>query len=321
MRTRGSDSRFRWLAPRRLRWRRRRHSCDRRPEGVARVTRRAPAYDRAIPAAQIHPTSIVSPEAVIGRDVTIEPLCVIHPGVVVGDGSFIGSHSALGSPTADYFSNPTAYEPAPCRIGRNAVIRSHSVFYAGTDIGDDFSCGHRVTIREGSRIGDGVQVGTGSDLQGKLSIGSYSRLHSGVFVPQFTTIEEFVWVFPHAILLNDPHPPSDTCTQGPTIRRFAVIGANATISASVEVGEGALVGAMSLVRSDVPTAHRRRRAFRQRTSARRPTSCVTKAGSRASTRGGDSSGGAIPTECYRLSTSPCRTHSVLLPRAAWLRRS
>jgi acetyltransferase-like isoleucine patch superfamily enzyme len=205
--------------------------------------------------AQIHPTSIVSPDAVIGRDVTIEPLCVIHPNVVVGDGSFIGSHSTLGSPTADYFSNPTAYEPAPCRIGRNAVVRSHSVFYSGAEIGDDFSCGHRVTVREGSRVGNGAQVGTGSDLQGKLSIGNYSRLHSGVFVPHHTTIEAFVWIFPHAILLNDPHPPSDTCTQGPTIRQFAVIGAHATIAASVEVGEGALVGAMSLVRHDVP-AHR-----------------------------------------------------------------
>ena len=32
--------------------------------------------------------------------------------------------------------------------------------YADVEIGDDFECGHHVKIREGSRIGDGVRVGT-----------------------------------------------------------------------------------------------------------------------------------------------------------------
>jgi acetyltransferase-like isoleucine patch superfamily enzyme len=168
--------------------------------------------------AGVHETSIVSPDAVIGDDATIEPFCLVHS----------------------------------CRIGANALIRSHSIVYEDVEIGDDFECGHHVKIREGSRIGNGVRIGTDSDLQGKLSIGDYARLHSGVFVAQLTTIEELVWIFPRAVLLNDPHPPSDTCTQGPTIRRAAVIGAAATIFPAVEVGEGALVAAGSLVRKNVP---------------------------------------------------------------------
>jgi acetyltransferase-like isoleucine patch superfamily enzyme len=205
-----------------------------------------------MPDSRVHPTSIVSPEAVIGRDVSIEPLCVIHANVVLGDGSFVGSHSVLGAPTADHYADPAAYEPAQCRIGRKAVIRSHAVVYAGVEIGDGFACGHRVTIREGSRIGECVQVGTDCDLQGHLTIGSYSRFHSGVFVPQQTTVEEFVWVFPRVVLLNDPHPPSDTCTNGPTLQRFAVVGAASIILSGVEVGARALVGAGALVRHDVP---------------------------------------------------------------------
>jgi acetyltransferase-like isoleucine patch superfamily enzyme len=205
-----------------------------------------------VPGSEVHPTSIVSPDADVGRDVTIEPYCIVHANVVLGDGSYVASHSVVGSPTADHYADPESYEPAPCRIGRNALLRSHAVVYAGAEIGDGFSCGHRVTIREGSHIGDGVQIGTDCDLQGYLTIGSHSRLHSGIFVPYRTTIEELVWIFPHAVLLNDPHPPSDECTQGPTLRRFAVIGASSTIFPGVEVGEGALVGAMSLVRRDVP---------------------------------------------------------------------
>jgi acetyltransferase-like isoleucine patch superfamily enzyme len=132
------------------------------------------------------------------------------------------------------------------------VIRSHAVVYAGATIGDGFQCGHHVTIREGSVLGTDVRVGTLSDLQGDLTIGDHVRLHSSVFVPQGTTIEDLVWIFPHAVLTNDPHPPSDTCTQGPTIRRYAVISAHATIMPGLEIGEQALVGAKALVRADVP---------------------------------------------------------------------
>lgn len=174
-------------------------------------------YDRPV-GAGIHETSIVSPDAVIGDGAAIEPFCLIRR----------------------------------CTIGSGALIRSHTVIYADVEIADGFECGHHVKIREGTRIGKGVRVGTDSDLQGRLTIGDHARLHSGVFVPQLTTIEELVWIFPRAVLLNDPHPPSDTCTQGPTIRRTAVVGAAATIFPGVEVGEGALVGAGSVVREDVP---------------------------------------------------------------------
>jgi acetyltransferase-like isoleucine patch superfamily enzyme len=203
-------------------------------------------------AAEIHATSIVSPAATLGTGVSVGPFCVVHANVSVGDGSFIDSHSVLGAPTADYYDDPSRYEPALCRIGANAVIRSHFTAYAGVEIGDDFSCGHHVTMREGTYIGDGVRVGTLSDLQGNLTIGNYARLHSNVHIGQLSTIEELTWIFPYVVLTNDPHPPSDTCTQGPTIRRFAVIATHSTILPAVEIGEGALVGAMSLVRHDVP---------------------------------------------------------------------
>lgn len=173
-------------------------------------------YDRSV-GAGVHETSIVSPEAVIGDGATIGPFCLIEA----------------------------------CRIGRDSLVRSHSIVYADVEIGDGFESGHHVTIREGARIGNGVRVGTDCDLQGQLTIGDHARLHSGVFVPQYTEVEELVWIFPRAVLLNDPHPPSDTCTKGPTIRRAAVIGAAATIFPAVEVGEGALVAAGSVVRDDV----------------------------------------------------------------------
>lgn len=202
--------------------------------------------------ATVHPTSVVSPSAVLGAGVVVGPLCVIHDEVTIGEGSHVDSHTVLGAPTAGYYDDPSMYERPPCRIGARAVIRSHCVVYAGVEIGEQFECGHHVSIREGSRIGDSVRVGTGSDLQGNLTIGSHARLHSDVFVAQESTIEELVWLLPSVVLANDPHPPSDTCTVGPTIRRFAVISAGAMVFPGVEVGEAAVVGAMTLVREDVP---------------------------------------------------------------------
>jgi acetyltransferase-like isoleucine patch superfamily enzyme len=97
-----------------------------------------------------------------------------------------------------------------------------------------------------------VRVGTNSDVQSEVTIGNHARLHSNVFVASRSTIEDLTWLFPFVILIDDPHPPSDTCTQGPTIRKFAVVGARSTIYPAVEIGEGAVVGAMTLVRHDVP---------------------------------------------------------------------
>jgi acetyltransferase-like isoleucine patch superfamily enzyme len=203
-------------------------------------------------AARIHPTSTISPDAEVGQDVTVGAYAVINGNVSLGDRSFVDSHTLVGATTADYYADPEVYEPAPCRIGRNAVIRSHGVVYSGVTIGHDFECGHHVTIREGTRVGDGVRIGTLCDVQPEATIGDYARLHSNVFVAARSTIEELTWLFPYVVLVDDPHPPSDTCTKGPTIRKFAVVGAGSMVFPAVEIGEGAVVGAMSLVRGDVP---------------------------------------------------------------------
>jgi len=200
----------------------------------------------------VHPTSVVSPDAELGKDVVVGPHAVIGANVVVGEGCFVDSHVLLGAPTADYYRDPVAYSPRCCTIGAGAVIRSHSIVYHGAEVSEEFESGHHVTIREGTRIGRAVRVGTRSDVQGDLRIGDFARLHSNVFVAQRSTIEEFVWLFPNVMLANDPHPPSDTCTVGPTIRRYAVVAAGATVFPGVDVGEGAVVGAMALVRDDVP---------------------------------------------------------------------
>lgn len=140
-------------------------------------------------------------------------------------------------------------------IGARAVIRSHTVIYAGNRIGDDFQTGHAVLVREGNRIGHHVSVGSHSVVEHHVIIEDGVRLHSAVFVPEYSVLEEGCWIGPGAVLTNARYPLSHGVKEelrGPRIGRHAKIGAGAVLLPGTVVGEGALVGAGAVVVRDVP---------------------------------------------------------------------
>jgi UDP-3-O-[3-hydroxymyristoyl] glucosamine N-acyltransferase len=188
----------------------------------------------------VHPTAVVDPRATLEHGVTIGPLTVIEGDARIGAGSRIASHCLIG------------VGGGTTTIAGGAVIRSHTVIYATSSFGPGLETGHHAVLREGLEVGRNLRVGTASDLQGDSAIGHFVRIHSGAFVARRTTIEDFAWIFPKALLVDDPHPPSDTCTHGPTVRRAAVVGAGATVLAGLEVGRASLVAAGAVVVADVP---------------------------------------------------------------------
>jgi acetyltransferase-like isoleucine patch superfamily enzyme len=140
-------------------------------------------------------------------------------------------------------------------IGDGGQVRSHTVIYAGNRIGRNFQTGNKVNIRELNTIGDEVSVGTLSVIEHHVDIGNRVRIHSQVFVPEYSILEEDCWLGPNVVLTNARYPVSPKAKmslKGPVIRRRAKIGANVTILPGVEVGENALVGAGSVVVRDVP---------------------------------------------------------------------
>jgi acetyltransferase-like isoleucine patch superfamily enzyme len=193
----------------------------------------------------IHPTALVSPLARLGRDVSIGPFTIVHADVVLGDRSGVGSHCELGHPS-DAAPGAPGTPIAPLVIGADATIRSHSVFYRGSSFGDRLVTGHRVTVREGTKAGANLQIGTLGDIQGSCVIGDYVRFHSNVHIGKHSTIGNYVWIFPYVVLTNDPHPPSEV-QMGVTVRDFAAIATMSIVLPGVEVGRGALVGAHSSV--------------------------------------------------------------------------
>lgn len=141
------------------------------------------------------------------------------------------------------------------RIGSGAIIRSHTVIYAGNVIGERFATGHGVLIRELNSIGDDVSIGSHSIIEHHVTIGNRVRVHSGAFIPEFSILEDEAWIGPHVVFTNVLHPlcpEVPKCIKGPTIRRGAKIGAGATVLPSVTVGEMALIAAGAVVTKDVP---------------------------------------------------------------------
>ena len=189
----------------------------------------------------VHPSAVISPGAQVADDCIIGPYTVIHEDVVVEAGCRIGPFCELG------VLGPV---PGVLQIGAGAVIRGHSVLYAGSVFGPGLETGHRVTLREGLTVGKSARIGTLSDLQGDTDIGDYFRCHSSVFVAKYSRIGHFVWLFPHAVLTNDPHPPSDV-QEGVTVEDYAAVAAMSTVLSGVRIGREALVGAHTLVRQDV----------------------------------------------------------------------
>jgi len=168
--------------------------------------------------------------------------------VALGRGCLIDDNVILGARPG------RAVREISLRIGRRSIVRSGSVLYAGTLIGDGFETGHNVIIREDNLIGVDVKVWNNTVIDYGCTIGDRVKIHSNCYVAQFTTLEDDVFLGPGASLANDPHPGSTShlCMRGPTIKAGAQIGMNATILPFVTVGERALVGAGAVVTRDVP---------------------------------------------------------------------
>ena len=139
-------------------------------------------------------------------------------------------------------------------IGDNAIIRSHSVIYAGNKIGNNFQTGNNVNIREENEIGNNVSIGTKTVIEFKTVIRDDVRIHSQAFIPEYSVLEEDCWIGPNVVLTNAKFPKSlraKDFLEGVVIGKSAKIGANSTILPSVKIGKDALVGAGSVVTRDV----------------------------------------------------------------------
>lgn len=114
----------------------------------------------------------------------------------------------------------------------------------------------------GCTIGDNTKVGTFVEIQKGARIGANCKISSHTFICEGVTIEDNVFVGHNVTFINDRFPratsegrlqtEADWACVPTLIKRGASIGSSATILCGVTVGEGAVVGAGSVVTRDVP---------------------------------------------------------------------
>jgi acetyltransferase-like isoleucine patch superfamily enzyme len=135
-------------------------------------------------------------------------------------------------------------------------------------IAPDVKLGERVKIFAftnlyGCQIGDDVKIGTFVEIQKGARVGNRCKVSSHSFICEGVTLEDEVFIGHGVMFINDRFPRATTAggqvqTEAdwncvPTIvKQGASIGSNATILCGVEIGEGATVGAGSVVTRDVP---------------------------------------------------------------------
>jgi len=179
----------------------------------------------------------------------ISETAIIHPNVKLGKNCIIEDFVIIG-----VLPKETGDEIMETVIGDNAIIRSHTVIYAGNHIGNDFQTGNKANIREFNVIGNHVSVGTLSVVEHHIKIGHRVRIHTQVFIPEFTTLENDCWIGPNVVITNAKYPKSlnvKNDLKGAYIKEFAIIGANSTLLPGLFIGSKAIVGAGSVVTKDV----------------------------------------------------------------------
>lgn len=115
----------------------------------------------------------------------------------------------------------------------------------------------------GCEIGDESRIGTFVEIQKGAHIGKRVKISSHSFICEGVTIEDNVFIGHGVMFINDKYPRATAQGGNPQteadwvliptrVKKGASIGSNATILCGVTIGEGAIIGAGSVVTKDVP---------------------------------------------------------------------
>jgi acetyltransferase-like isoleucine patch superfamily enzyme len=135
-------------------------------------------------------------------------------------------------------------------------------------IADDVKLGRDVKIFDfvnlyGCEVGDESKIGTFVEIQRGAKVGSRVKISSHTFICEGVQIEDHVFVGHGVTFTNDRFPravtadgelqtAADWAVVPTVVRRGASIGSGSTILCGIEIGEHAIVGAGSVVTSNVP---------------------------------------------------------------------
>lgn len=176
--------------------------------------------------AGIHPSAVIADGAQIGADCSIGPFCVIGPDVVLGDGVTLKSHVVVDGDT---------------QIGAGTVVFPFSVI---GEIPQDLKfAGEKTQLRIGARnrIREHVTINTGTAQGGGITrVGDDGLFMAGCHIAHDAQIGNRV------IIVN-----SSAVAGHCVIEDDVIIGGLCGVHQWVRIGQGAIIGAVTMVTADV----------------------------------------------------------------------
>ncbi len=142
----------------------------------------------------------------------------------------------------------------PVKLGKGSSVRAGTIIYADVETGVDFQTGHNVMVRESTKIGDHVVIGTNSVVDGQVEIGDFVKIESNCYIPTHVTIGTRVFLGPNVTLTNDRYPLKmrDYVPEGPIIEDGVTLGGGVVVVPGVRIGADSFVAAGAIVTKDVP---------------------------------------------------------------------
>ena len=128
-------------------------------------------------------------------------------------------------------------------------------------LGKDVSLSKFINLY-GCEIGDNTKIGAFVEIQKNARIGRNCKISSHTFICEGVTIEDNVFIGHGVTFINDAYPRATTPdgilqtemdwkVEPTLVRKGAAIGSGATILGNIRIGEGAVIGAGSVVTRDV----------------------------------------------------------------------
>jgi UDP-2-acetamido-3-amino-2,3-dideoxy-glucuronate N-acetyltransferase len=144
-------------------------------------------------------------------------------------------------------------------MNENSAVFVHESSYVDDDveIGTGTRIWHFCHVLSGSKIGRCCRIGQNVVIGPRVAIGNNVKIQNNVSVYEGVTLEDDVFCGPSIVFTNVKTPrsafPRNTGDDiSPTrVKRGASIGANSTIICGHTIGEHALIGAGSVVTTDV----------------------------------------------------------------------
>lgn len=202
----------------------------------------------------IHPTAVVSPDARLGAGVRVGPHCVIESGVEIGAGStlhagvFLAKGVKIGE-GCEFFPHVTVYSGTVMgsfvRIHASSVIGADGFGYAPRRVAGQVVGHEKIHHLGGVKIGSHVEIGANSCVD-RGTLGD-TVIEDYVKADNLVQIAHNAWAKEGSILCG-----CSGLAGGSILGRYAYLGGQACVVNKAVVGDGAMIGAASLITKDVP---------------------------------------------------------------------